>query len=154
MRLTGGWSSVWTLLTLLRMRRAVRVVRRERELTLDTVSEQSGVDRAAIHKIERTDKYPNYEPGLETFRRLVELGLDVPLHEFLARLVRESEQPVTTRDVRHVSRDLIQLVERLSDEGQREAIDVLAPLVDEHPRARESARTSSGADKTPAQGRK
>lgn len=69
--------------TLDEMRQRLRKLRREREFTLDQLSETSGVDRAAIHKIEKTERYPNYEPGLDTFRRLVE-GLGVSLAEFFA----------------------------------------------------------------------
>lgn len=65
------WATVGYLATLSDIRRALRRERRARELTLDRLSEQASVDRAAIHKIENVAKHPTYEPGLGTVLKLI-----------------------------------------------------------------------------------
>jgi transcriptional regulator with XRE-family HTH domain len=85
--LVGGiLTTVGALPSLQDVRRRLRAERRARELTLDALSEKSGVDRAAIHKIENVAKYPTYEPGLDTFTRLVEAMPGLTLALFFAHM--------------------------------------------------------------------
>lgn len=88
-------------MTLLEIRRGLRDerVRRKRSqgLTLDRLQETSGVDRAAIHRIESVDKYPNYEPGMETVTRLVE-GMGLTLSSFFAQIERQTDGDLQTRE--------------------------------------------------------
>jgi transcriptional regulator with XRE-family HTH domain len=76
-------------MTLADIRLALRAerVRRKRSigLTLDRLQDASGVDRAAIHRIESVEKYPDYEPGMQTILRLVE-GMGLTLYEFFLRI--------------------------------------------------------------------
>jgi transcriptional regulator with XRE-family HTH domain len=75
------------------LRSARRELKKERGLTLDRLHERSGIDRAVIHRIESVEKYPTYEPGVDTVRRLVE-GMGLTLSEFFARI-----EALPTRDV-------------------------------------------------------
>lgn len=60
--------------------RRARKVRKRDGLTLDRLEENSGVDRAVIHRIENVKKYPRYKPGMETILRLIEgMGLTLPV---------------------------------------------------------------------------
>ena len=77
------------------IRAELRRARKTRDLTLDDLTDKSGVDRAAIHKIENVKKYPDYEPGLNTFLRLIG-GLGVTLTAFSAR-VEGVDAPLDTR---------------------------------------------------------
>lgn len=56
---------------------------RERAGSLDDVALRSGVNRATIHKIEKS---ATYEPGIETFKKLVEKGLGLSLSDFFLPL--------------------------------------------------------------------
>lgn len=85
MSFMGGSTTVCALPSLLQIRSEVRVVRRAREWTLDKLRDESGVDRAAIHKIENTAKYPDYEPGVDTVRKLVE-AMGLTLSDFFLRI--------------------------------------------------------------------
>jgi transcriptional regulator with XRE-family HTH domain len=81
MRLQAEITTVGHLPSLLDIRTAVRRTRRAREWSLDALSDKSGVDRAVIHRIENVRKYPKYEPGIETLRRIVE-GFGLSLADF------------------------------------------------------------------------
>ncbi|MEO8483107.1 MAG: helix-turn-helix transcriptional regulator [Acidobacteriota bacterium] len=58
---------------------------RDRAGTLDQVAERSGVNRATIHKIESSD---TYEPGIETLRKIIELGCNLHMAVFFLRVDR------------------------------------------------------------------
>lgn len=65
---------------------AVRRVRRERELTLEALADQSNVSRAALSKIERGERTPSLANALQ-----IAEALAVPL----AELVDQSVEPVS-----------------------------------------------------------
>lgn len=162
MSFRGGWATVrLTVPSLTEMRKGLRALRRELELTLDALSDQSGIDRAAIHRIENVDKYPDYEPGLDTFRRMVE-GLGLTLQDFFARFpaARQSESGTfrqSTPDIagNRASVDrVIRLLGMMSDEGQREAAGVLATLARAFPRGPLRESVEQGARKRAAATRK
>lgn len=136
--------------TKLDVRRALRAVRRERKpqgFTLDKLSADSGVDRAAIHRIESVEKYPDYEPGIETVARLVD-AMGLTLSEFFSRVegfdrdalataVREygleallTPPPQRTRNALHALR----LLDVMNDEGQQKSMDLLQSLSRVFPR--------------------
>lgn len=83
--LQAGPATICPLASLADIRRELRRVRRAKDWTLDKVRDESGVDRAAIHKIENVDKYPTYEPGIETVTKIVE-GMGLTLSSFFARI--------------------------------------------------------------------
>lgn len=85
MSFTAEWDTVCAVASLTEIRLAVRTARREREWSLDTLSEKAHVDRAALHKIENVRKYAGYEPGIETIRKIVE-ALGLTLAGFFARV--------------------------------------------------------------------
>lgn len=77
-------------MTVAEIRAALRVARRKRKrdgLTLDRLQENSGVDRAVIHRIESPKKYPKYEAGFHTIHRLIE-GLGLTLPDFFLQVER------------------------------------------------------------------
>lgn len=85
MRFAPESANVRALATLITIRQALRTARRERDLTLDALSERATVDRAAIHKIENVRKYPDYEPGIDTVRKIVE-AMKITLGEFFTKI--------------------------------------------------------------------
>lgn len=80
------------MLSLTAIRDGLRSLRQREDFTLDDLAKASGVDRAVIHRIENTRKYPDYEPGIETVRRIVE-GAGLSLSQFFNDVERQSEQP-------------------------------------------------------------
>lgn len=130
------------------------MLRREFEVTLDELSERSGVDRAAIHKIENTERYPDYEPGLDTFRRLVE-GLGFSMPEFFTRLPRlhfmepppprpkAAEETKTSAHPRAAT-----LLDLMSDEGQQAALTILESLSRSFPRVQQQQQSPSRKPRT------
>jgi transcriptional regulator with XRE-family HTH domain len=72
------------------IREGLRSLREREHFTLDEANKVSGVDRAVIHRIENTKKYPKYEPGIETVRRLVE-GMGISLAQFFNELERAQD---------------------------------------------------------------
>lgn len=72
-------------MTVADIRAQIRKCRREKEWTLDDLVEASGVERTACHKIESVKKYPDYEPGLGTFLKLV-AAFGMPVADFFSRL--------------------------------------------------------------------
>jgi transcriptional regulator with XRE-family HTH domain len=99
MRLPPMFSTVLLLPTLGEMRAALRDAREGSGKSLDKLSEDSGVDRTAIHKIENPEKYPDYEPGLDTFRRLVE-ATGLTMQAFFWGLEALGDQPRHVADQR------------------------------------------------------
>jgi len=129
----AGVDTVCGVSSLTDIRRGVRLLRRELEVTLDTLSERSGVDRAAIHKIENTTKYPTYEPGVDTLRRLIE-GLGFTLYGFFARLTRtdpRAERVSRTADdhtLVEARQSAVTLLDGMNLEGVRTATGILESL--------------------------
>lgn len=84
MRFSWESGTVSALPTVVEIRLALRRARRDRDLTLDALSEKSGVDRAAIHKSESVAKYPSYEPQLGTVAALL-AAMGITLSEFFGQ---------------------------------------------------------------------
>src|SRR5215211_9461670 len=82
-----------------RLGERVRMLRRERGLTLDLLAERSGVSRAMISKLERGEK----NPTLVVAAKLAE-GLGVTLSQ-LAGVEERREVVVVPRERRMVMRD-------------------------------------------------
>jgi len=75
-------------MTLAEIRAGLHAARKQQKrsgLTLDRLQENSGVDRAVIHRIESVRKYPRYKPGIDTVLRLVE-GMGLTLSSFFAEI--------------------------------------------------------------------
>jgi transcriptional regulator with XRE-family HTH domain len=110
----ADWATVSALPSLSDIRLAVRTERRAREWSLDKLSEVSGVDRAAIHKIENTKTYPTYEPGIDTFKKIIE-AMGLTLSEFFGRIEglsptgqtdQQSHSPISPEAEANHGRDL------------------------------------------------
>lgn len=117
--------------SVLDMRRALRSVRRAKEWTLDALSDASGIDRAAIHRIENVQKYPDYEPGLDTFRRLVE-AMQITMPEFFARLPPERQQPQVAYSTAFES--AVAHLKEMNADGQAAAASLLEQMARAFPR--------------------
>lgn len=73
------------MVSLNQLRSGLRRCRVEREWTQDELAEAAGVGTKVVHMTESVRKYPGYEPGLDTFRKLL-AGLQITFTAFCARV--------------------------------------------------------------------
>jgi transcriptional regulator with XRE-family HTH domain len=65
------------------IRRAIRRGRQDRNMSLDALAAKSEVTKRVLHQIEKVEKYPNYNPTIETVIKLVEDGFELTLCSFV-----------------------------------------------------------------------
>jgi transcriptional regulator with XRE-family HTH domain len=65
------------------LRRAIRRGRQDRNLSLDALADKAEVTKRVLHQIEKVEKYPDYNPKIDTVIKLVEDGLELTMCSFV-----------------------------------------------------------------------